>query len=670
MPKRKYTKRSSYWNKFNTDNVSVAQASEGDGNFLPMLLGQGSYNLHDYESIASITRTRTGQTSTRQNKVSTGKIKDRFKSIDEGFTPYSNQGNSEYITCSDVIELCQKAYYNVAVYRATIDLLAEFADSEIYLKGGTAKSKKFVEEWLEKIDIDSLKAQVFLEYYRSQNIFLYRLKAKISPASVRNFNSAFGASADGVEIPVRYVMMNPAEIGVRDIFVSEQKQYVKLLVPYEISRLKNPKTEHEKMLLDSLSDTAKKQIQGTHSMTDTDVLMDLDSDDLVICFGKKQDYEPFAVPVGFSVLDDINKKMELKKVDQAISRSIENVILLVTMGSDEVGVNPEHIKAMQEIFENKSVGRVLVSDFTTKADFVIPDLRKVVGKEKYEVLNKDITDGLQNVLLGESKYADTEIKMRIFMQRLEESRGKFLKMIQKEINDVCEQVKIQNPPKLAFKKTDTLDNESLQRLTTRMMELGILSPEQGMDVIHKGVFPTAEEIGEGQEKYKKAKEKGHFVPIVNTVSFVEDLEANKPDKTGGGTHKDENGKPNATLSSPSGGRPTGANASSFSRQGIVNTLSDFTAFQLRSEAAFMEKFGADSIGEKKKAMIYRICNKVYSSKDKEDWDSSIASIVEDVSLIDQLETKEEVQKIADEFLLSEEAAAILYHSDKASVEKG
>ena len=49
----------------------------------------------------------------------------------------------------------------------------------------------------------------------------------------------------------------------------------------------------------------------------TGVLMPLDPEKLIYSFYKKQDYEPFAVPFGFPVLDDLNWKIELKKIYEA-----------------------------------------------------------------------------------------------------------------------------------------------------------------------------------------------------------------------------------------------------------------------------------------------------------------------------------------------------------------
>ena len=218
-----------------------------------------------------------------------------------------------------------------------------------------------------------------------------------------------------------------------------------------------------------------------------------------------------AIPSGFSVLDDLNKKIELKKIDQAISRSIENVVLLVTMGAepDKGGVNHKNLAAMQQIFRNQSVGRVLVSDYTTKADFVIPDLRKVVGAEKYEVLNKDIEEGLQNILIGDTKYSDGKIKMKVFFQRLEESRNLFLKeFINPEIRRICKNAGLRSWPEVKFVKNDTLDDDNLTKLATRLMELGVITPEQGMKVVASWYISRSRRNGSSTRCFQAGKRKG------------------------------------------------------------------------------------------------------------------------------------------------------------------
>ena len=77
-------------------------------------------------------------------------------------------------------------------------------------------------------------------------------------------------------------------------------------------------------MFDALDPQLQKRIkQGNWSANGATI--ELDPLKLRYAFYKKQDYEAFAVPFGFPVLDDINFKLEMKKIDQSICRTIENV---------------------------------------------------------------------------------------------------------------------------------------------------------------------------------------------------------------------------------------------------------------------------------------------------------------------------------------------------------
>ena len=65
---------------------------------------------------------------------------------------------------------------------------------------------------------------------------------------------------------------------------------------------------------------------------------------------------------------------------------------------------------MQSLFANESIGRVLVSDYTTKAEFIIPDLNRVLGPEKYQIVDQDIKEALQNVVVEVKDIAIRKLK--------------------------------------------------------------------------------------------------------------------------------------------------------------------------------------------------------------------------------------------------------------------
>ena len=231
------------------------------------------------------------------------------------------------------------------------------------------------------------------------------------------------------KFPLKYVVLNPFEIVAKrsTVFNTKDGGYAKILSEFDLERLANPKNDYDQAVFEALDPEIRKRIkEGGYS--ENGLLVNLKSDKMSYSFYKKQDYEPFAIPFGYPVLEDINAKLEMKKMDQAIMRTVENVILMITMGAEpeKGGINPNNVRAMQTLFQNESVGRVLVSDYTTKADFVIPDINKVVGPGKYEVINQDIKDGLQNIALNDDKYNGAQMKTRVFLDRLKEAREAFI----------------------------------------------------------------------------------------------------------------------------------------------------------------------------------------------------------------------------------------------------
>jgi hypothetical protein len=649
---RRYTKRSEYWEKFNKKKIPLENLIQPqDEGFQPELIGEPVFS-----SESSRLDSPTARTKARTNAVATSGLGNKFENIKNGILPFNYEKDSA--DAKEAVELCQKAYFNISSFKGTIDLLSEFADSEVYLEGGTEKSRKFIDAWFKRIKMHDLKQQYFREYYRSGNVFFYRVDGKIPLKNSQKMLEAYGASSRK-EIPIRYLLINPTDIATKGSVSFSGYEYFKVLSPFEISRLQKPETEHELEMFKSLPEDVQQALKsGKSSYAMTRVQIKLDPQLLHVVFAKKQDYEPLAIPLGYSVLDDINRKIELKNIDQAISRSIENVVLLVTMGNepDKGGVNHRNLAAMQQIFKNQSVGRVLVSDYTTKADFIIPDIRKVVGPEKYEVLNRDIEQGLQNILIGESKYSDTQIKMKVFFQRLEESRRAFLNdFINPEIRRICKAAGLRSWPEAKFVRTDTMDDNNLSKLAIRLMELGVLTPEQGMKVVHTGVFPKASDMQVAQDKFKEEREKGHYMPLVNTINLYNEEEGGSP----------EPNKPQAVA--PSGGRPIGVSNSSYSKKNIVEATKRINELEILAFREFASKFGLKRMSKQKKEMVTQVCESIVIAKDSIDWESTLSEIVQDLDKLSSLAVNQKVLELGCQHQLDDLASAILYHSTQISV---
>lgn len=672
--KRKYTKRSDYWKKFKEqeqplENLMVSNAK---ADYEPQLIGESFYN---YESKA-YARSGSGESSTlaRRNNIAIGPQLFKYSNIRMGMLPF--EYGMDGVNVRDAIELCQKAYCNIAVFRNAIDMMSDFANSTLYLEGGSAKSRAFITSWLKKIKIWSLKDQFFREFYRSGNVFLYTINSKINVedfSKVRNL----GLNLSTNKIPIKYILLNPFDVMARRATAFDRGLYVKVLSEYEAERLRDPKTDEDKELFNALDPDIKKRIENG-SWSPNGLKVSLDPERLKFAFNKKQDYEPFAVPFGFPVLDDINFKMEMKKIDQSICRTIENVVLLITMGTtpDKGGVNPRNIRAMQNLFSNQSVGRILVSDYTTKAEFIIPDLNRVIGPSKYEVVNQDIKEGLQNIILNQEKFASTEVKAQMFLQRLKESRDAFLnEFLQPEIKQICKDFGLRDEPQAKFETIDLQDQTQVQRTITRMMELGILTPSEGIKVIETGVFPSGKELEDAQEKFVEQRQKGYYNPIVGGTPVPLDLEEEveleeiKHPRSVQLLEKQKNG---GRPSAGNPGRPLGSKA-------LANTTYSVTSIKeiaektndlfvtLTSEAK--KTFKKKRLSKTQKDMLERVCESVVVAKNEKEWIKAAKQCLSNPDKIMELKPMQEVLNISAEHELDDYAAAILYHSRKNSLNK-
>jgi len=192
---RKYNKRSDYWNKFSKANEEHSQPLDAMLKDFsePSLVGDPFYQQESKASTYE--RTGSGETTNlRRNLAYVGPKIYKYGNIREGLLPFEFSVNGYNIR--DAIELCQKAYANVAIFRNAVDIMSEFANAEIYLEGGSQKAKDFFAKWMKYTRMWNIKEQYFREYYRSGNVFFYKINAKFEIDDFQKILETY-ASYDG-----------------------------------------------------------------------------------------------------------------------------------------------------------------------------------------------------------------------------------------------------------------------------------------------------------------------------------------------------------------------------------------------------------------------------------------------------------------------------------------
>lgn len=615
-------------------------------------------------------------TKARRNKAGSIERTDKFTNIENGLIPfksYSGSGQSG-LSIRDAVILCQKAYYNFSVFRNTVDLMTEFSTSDIFFEGGSKKSRNFFESLFNKINILDLQDRFFREYYRSGNVFLYRFDAKLKPADIKKITQAFGAKSKTVKIPYRYVVLNPADISIAgSLNFTETRKYHKVLTDYELEKIRNPKTPEDKEIYDALPDATKKAIK--QSPLATAVTVELDGERFSAIFYKKQDYEPYAVPMGYPVLEDLNHKAELKRMDMAVTRTVQQAILLVTMGTepDKGGINQENLMKMQALFENQSVGRVLIADYTTKAQFVIPQVSDILDPKKYEVVNSDINAGLNNMLTGVGaggeKFANQQGKIEVFIARLRQARKTFLNdFLLPEIKRISKALGFKNHPVPKFDEILLRDNTQKYRVYTRMAELGLLTPEELFQALNSNRLPNKEESMESQKQYLNERDDGLYFPLVGGSPTenpaMESWEAPEPKNIVNPNKETQKSQ----TTSPNNGRPAGSDApkqmaakQKYSFEEVRANIVKSQNLEKKVEKELRKIHKKTRLSKDQKQIAQTIGHIIIANETPDNWEKSVEKYCKTPADQNEKQVKA-VEEIALEHQLDTFMASVLYHS--------
>ena len=604
---------------------------------------------------------------TRRNRAGSIERTDRYKNIEDGMIPFkysTSYSDKSSLEIRDAVMLCQKAYYNFSVFRNVIDLMTEFSVSNIYYRGGNAKSREFFDALFNKINLWDLQDKFYREYYRSGNVFIYKFESELSTSEISKITQIFSTEKAQTQvletdksslekvalkknmIPSRYTILNPADIQLVNRISFAYGNYSKVLSDYELDTLRNPRSDEDLEVFNSLPPEVQEQIK---KKINTVVLLPLDKEKIVAIFYKKQDYEPFAVPMGFPVLEDINYKYELKKMDMAVSRTMQQAILLITMGAepDKGGINQKNLAAMQELFKNESVGRVLIADYTTKAEFVVPKISELLDPRKYEVIDRDINMGLNNILVGGEKFANQESKVEVFLGRLRQGREAFVNgFLLPEIKKVAKSLGFKNFPIPFYEDFSLKDDTNSKRIYTRLIELGVLTAEEGLIAIETGRLPDKESSLLSQKDFAALKDEGLYVPLIGGPKAAEEA-AGRP--AGSNKIKQQTKK----IS------PIGA---SFSSIKVRENMVQFQEVENSVISSLKKKFKIKKLNETQISVAEDISKTIILNEGKNNWLDKVPDYVENPSDRNK-ERIDKVLEIAAKHQIDTFLASILLESE-------
>lgn len=420
-----------------------------------------------------------------------------------------------------------KYYYKEPLVGSSINLLASLAAKGFEHDIDDPDIKNFYDTWAFDVRFEELLEWIFLEFFRSGNVYTYKTIAKYEPrvstisanpgkkskkVNTQKAESKFkfleeeykkevahildmaktkglgAADLKAIEtaakkniwskghLPVAYTVLNPELVSIDGNLLFNTFS-VKLTLPKELGdTIKKPQselTQEEKDLLKSLPTDIKKAAEEGKEIP-------LDSRLVGIIQYRKQPYERYARPKTLRIFDSLEYKRALREADLSTLDGISNYILKITIGNDEYPVtSQEELEAVSQLFNTPSKSFDVVWNHTLNIEKVVsPEIEKVLGQDKYKQVNDDITTGLAipTAIIdgsGDVNAAEVNLITKGLMEEINYARRQITRWIYNEYRMIAEALGFDRFPKIRWDegilKDTILYMSTLAQLVDRRM---------------------------------------------------------------------------------------------------------------------------------------------------------------------------------------------------------
>jgi hypothetical protein len=393
----------------------------------------------------------------------------------------------------EIIRRADDIYQKVGLVKNVIDLMGDFAVQGIKLVCKNKKTERFYRKWFKKINGKERSERFLNNLYKTGNIVINRQTAKISLKTSENFfrttaspdtteNDIDIVNVEKREIPWRYTFIDPVYVHVSAGSLSSfvgQKRY-ELVLPTSLRKtIASPKTENEKIIVSGLPNQILEAAK-------TKKPYPLDPEKTCVFHYKKDDWQSWAFPMIYSIMDDITVIEKLKLADMAALDGAISNIRIFKLGSLEHKIAPTKAAAakLSSILQNNVGGGTM--DLVWGPDIELieskTNVHNFLGEGKYTPHLNSVYAGLgiPPTLTGTFGAAGTTnnfISLKTLTQRLQYGRDTLVSFWEKEIEIVQKAMGFKYAAKIEFDRMDLSNEDAEKALLIQLLDRNIISDE-------------------------------------------------------------------------------------------------------------------------------------------------------------------------------------------------
>lgn len=392
----------------------------------------------------------------------------------------------------NVIRTADVVYQRVGLVKNVIDLMGDFASQGIRLVHRNKRIERFYRNWFNKVHGQERSERFLNNIYRVGNVVINRQTAKITKKVSDNLYKASGKadinlSEDDIivekkEIPWRYTFIDPFYVDVVGDSLSSfvGKRIYEIALPGQLRKtINSPKNDLERKIISQLPDDILQAAKNKTSYL-------LDADKTLVFHYKKDDWQIWAYPMIYAIMDDINIIEKLKLADLAALDGAISNLRIFKLGSLEHKIAPTKAAAskLSSILQNNVGGGTM--DLIWGPDIELIEsktqVHQFLGEAKYTPHLNSIYAGLgiPPTLTGTYGAAGTTnnfISLKTLTQRLEYGRRVLMEFWMKEIEIVQKAMGFRYPAKIEFDRMDLSNEDTEKALLIQLVDRNLISEE-------------------------------------------------------------------------------------------------------------------------------------------------------------------------------------------------
>jgi hypothetical protein len=420
-----------------------------------------------------------------------------------------------------IMRRSEEIYQRVGLVKNVIDLMGDFAVQGIKLVHKNKRIERFYRRWFKKINGKDRSERFLNNLYKTGNVVIHRQTGKLSLKVSETLYKALGApdmqineldnaNIEKREIPWKYTFIDPVFVevaaGSLSSFVNE-KRY-ELLLPANIRKIiSSPKSDAEKEIINSLPPQILEAAK-------TKKPYPLDPNKTLVFHYKKDDWQSWAYPMVYSIMDDITVIEKLKLADMAALDGAISNIRIFKLGSLEHKIAPTKAataKLAQILGNNVGGGTV---DLVWGPDIELIESKTSVhnflGEGKYIPHMNNVYAGLgiPPTLTGTFGAAGTTnnfISLKTLTQRLQYGRDVLMSFWEKEIELIQKAMGFKYPARIEFDRMDLSNEDAEKALLVQLADRNLISDELLQSKF--GIDPDMEKSRLNREKRERKSER-------------------------------------------------------------------------------------------------------------------------------------------------------------------